>query len=271
MNDAESLPQPTTGNDHAAQQLFDVAQCYWIGPEIERRQKAGLLSTDKKIKLVAAEIVSRIDPDTHDCEQVEVRLNEEVRAMVRVRGTGGTSLPLYGYCGGWDNIEDVHLPSPDDDCAFVVIFQSGDGLVIKADKRHRVGTVTRTTDIASEFLESAQANLDAGRLHPFVDDLMAAVELVAKGYLYWCFETRFWKPKSHQAVKSRLYASAHKGDVPAEYAQLHGGLLELRGPARYGEGALELSADEAADMLRGARDMHRDLATQTCQPGAGCQ
>jgi uncharacterized protein (UPF0332 family) len=264
LNDVEtpSESQPAaTDDDDVAQRLFDDAQRYWIEPEIQRRQATGLVPVGEKIKLVAAEIVSRIDPSTHDRERVDVRLNAEVRAMVRVQGTGGTSLPLYGYCGGWDNIEDVHLPPPDDDCAFVVIFQSGDGLVIKADKRHRVGTVARMADTAREFLESAQTSLDASRLHPFADDLLAAVELVAKGSLYWCFETRFWKSKSHQAVGKRLYMSAHKGDVPAEYAQLQRRLLELRGPARYGEGALKLSTEEAAEMLRAAWAMHQRLAT----------
>ena len=148
---------------------------------------------------------------------------------------------------------------PDDDCAFTVIFQSGDGLVIKADRRHRVGTVSRMTDIAGEFLGSAQANLDGSRLHPFVDDLLAAVELVAKGYLYWCFETRFWKPRSHQTVKSRLYESAYKGDVPRDYAQLQRRLLELRRSARYGEGALDLSTGEAAEMLQSAMEKYQGL------------
>jgi hypothetical protein len=57
---------------------------FWINPEIERSREAGTLPED--FALSAAQVI--LDPGA---DELQVRLNEEVKAAALVRGASATS------------------------------------------------------------------------------------------------------------------------------------------------------------------------------------
>lgn len=241
-----------------AEQVAEVAEHLWIGPEIERRQSEGTLPQGKA-KLYCAEILSRIDPSAKS-GSVEVRLNQEGRALIKIRGKERPE-HVFAYHGSGDDVEDVFLPEPEDDCIHIVIFAvDGGGRMVKADRRFRLSTIRRMIEVAAQFLASAGRSIDVGELNSAAECLFAAVELTAKAHLYLEFETRYFNSASHKGVGSAYNLASRRGAVKPDHAKLYNRLGRLRKAARYAEEPLSLTVDAAAKMLEIAQEMHDEIA-----------
>ncbi len=114
-------------------------------------------------------------------------------------------------------------------------------------------------EVAREFLDSAAASLQRGDLHPFVENLFAATELMAKAYLLTVPASGSGSARSHSAVHRPFNLERKEGRVHDPFAALLNRLAELRPAARYLKKDLGLDPAEAATMLATAAEMHRAL------------
>lgn len=223
------------------QALWNQAWELWIAPEVEARRKAGRLSPG--VELRAVQVI--FDPDA---AALEVRLNEEVRAVSEVKVEGRIETGQAIFVDQVQGISSVELTDHDPDAGHFTALRLTDYWYIAFDFRRHATRVGRMVARAQEYLSVAGGALQAGALAAFVDNLYSAMELLAKAELVLS-AGHDPHTRKHSTIRAQFNRWGHLGNVEAEHVRLLNHLGSLRPKARYLEGLLDIDASEAARML----------------------
>lgn len=226
----------------------------WINPEIERRQKTGDLP--ENFTLYSAQVIMNFDAPT------EVRLNEEIRAVL----VGDFSKPVEDgeqvTVDILENIKEISLTEDDPNAGHFTMMLHRGNWFAGFDFRYNAALVSDHLDAARQFLDSASSSLlERGHFRVVVDNLFSAVELLAKGLLLMHDKTVL-TTKKHGIIHSRYNQWGHLENPDEQYTQLLNKLIPLRSSARYLHKDLNLSEEEAMNMIEIAEDMFLDLKAQ---------
>lgn len=239
--------------DVFAQQCFEL----FIEPELERRRNAGVLSD--AFQLLAVQVVF------HAGGPAEVRFNEEVNGHAEVRASRGFDRGEEVTFDDLEEIEGFTLTDEEPDAAHITMFRLRSGWTIHADFRFNATRVANHTAAAQEFLDSAAENVSQGRLRPFVEDIFAAVELMATCELLFIADQDVLRSRRsrHRHVSSQYNRMGKFGTVEQRFVRLHNRADGLRRSARYLHASLSLGEEEAREMLGTAREMMETLRAKT--------
>lgn len=232
---------------------MDAVCATWVLPEIARRHDAGELP--EGFRLRAYQLI--LDDETR---VTEIRLNEEVRAAVRVRSR--RELARDDVVLGDEGIEipfEILLTDHDPNGGHFTAIATDHGVLTSYDVRPNARRAAEHGDAAREYLNSAAAALKRDDLRAFVQSLFDATELMAKAYLLTVPTSGTGSGRSHSAVHRPFNLERREGRVHDSFARLLNRLSELRPAARYLEKDFELDRAEAETMLAAASEMYRAL------------
>ena len=181
--------------DEATARFIQQIEEFWLNPEIERRLQEGRFSEDTALYAVQV-IFNRGSP-------VQVRLNGEVRADVTVRPTSPLTPGQEVSLADIEHIEDIELTEDDPNAGHITLLRHNDSWAIRFDFRHNAAHVTMHIEVAQEFLRCAEFALSAGLLRAFVENILAANELMAKALLM-THDAAILDARRHNAVRSRF-------------------------------------------------------------------
>jgi hypothetical protein len=200
--------------------MFQIA----FTPEIERRIAAGLI--DDAFFVNVAQLITR------DGGKQEVRFNDEVRGVGRVRVNQpvqkGDPVP-FSDLAGMENfdVEEVEL-----DCGHFTMFYSNPGWRIffnfNTGRAKSFGLIER----AAEFLAAARYSAEQGHAGPAIDNLFSACELLSKARLI-LIRSPAVQSKSHGSIGSAINAWRKLGNVDAAFVDLFNRMSNEREGARY--------------------------------------
>lgn len=227
-------------------QFFD----FWINPEIKRRQKEGDLPED--FKMHSVQVIMNFG------KPIEVRLNNEIKVAL----VGVLSRPIKaGEQVTFDvfkEITEILLTENDPNAGhFTMILHRGNW-IFSFDFRYNASLVINHLDTARQFLDSASSALEREHFSALVDNLYTSVELMAKGLLIMHDQTVL-NSSNHGIIHSRYNKWGHLGNTDKRYTKLLNKLISRRISARYLQGNLVLSKEEAKTMIEIAEDMYLDL------------
>jgi hypothetical protein len=227
-----------------------VAFRFWITPELERRKAAGELSDDFTLR--AAQIIFTVDT-----EAPEVRLNEEVQAVVRGKLTRPVEKGELVMENDIEGVAEILLTDLDPDAGHLTFVLHKGEWVVRGDLRLNASKSAAHVAAAREFLESARWAAEHGHARAFVDTLLSATELMAKGFLIWAPENKtLLSAKSHGSIHALFNKGHREAKVDGRHTSLLNQLAILRQPARYLAGDFELTSEEMSSMLATADEMY---------------
>jgi uncharacterized protein (UPF0332 family) len=223
----------------------------WINPEINRRREAGTLPEN-----FSAYAIQVIFDDDLEC--VQVRLNEEVRAVLEVDFTRDIKAGDAITISDIGDVKRVQLTKEDPNAGHFTLIRKKEGWTIAFDFTRNVTRSHQYLDAANEFLKSAEFAFNNKYFRAFIDNLHSTAELVAKGLLIM-HDSEALKSKKHGQVSGKYNLWGCFGNINVQYTKLLNLLQKLRKSARYLEGDLTLTPVEAKDMLTVAEAMVKDL------------
>jgi uncharacterized protein (UPF0332 family) len=198
-------------------------------------------------------------------EPPQVRLNDEVTAVFTATLPGATpdsigqTVPLSSL----EDITGVQLSADDENAAHITLLIHRGKWFISFDLRYNRGRILEYLATVDEFLATARDAVQNERFRPFVDNLLGAVEHLARALLLvHPDEDLLKRDSSHNFVQTRFNQQSHFGNVDPRYSSLLNRLWDLRKPARYMTREFALSADEAAKLLAVAEEMRREAEAQ---------
>lgn len=239
----ESSAEPGDLGPAVFEQILEL----FIRPEVERRRAEGRLADGTSLQ--AAQVIC-----FPDARPNLVRLNEEVRAIAKVKLKDGVSKkekdPVFAdEIAGY---ETVLLPETEDpDCGHATMLRLGGRWFVVFDFRYNRGRSRVLLARARQFLETAAHALERQSWSPFVYNLFTTAELAAKAELLSLPDPGLLKARKHNAVKSRLNRWARLGNVDTAHSSAFNRLTDLRSAAAYSMAEFSLD-DEAANELHGA-------------------
>lgn len=223
--------------------LFSDLVGRFVNPEVQRRLAAGNWNREQGVFMFQVLLHGDGDP--------EVRLNREIGGNLMATATraleAGQDVALQDIAG-------VSRYSPRDEDAgvpHVTAFAHSSGWSIAFEFAGGHPSRDKFLTLAREFMETARQAHASGRLGPLVDNAFSAAELLAKAELLSCRPTveRVLNSRKHGGVARPYHLWANLGNTDARFAQLLKRLSAMRGPARYLDTELELSAREAGEIV----------------------
>lgn len=239
-----------------AQRLIKQTMDLWVEPEIKRRHEADGIPLP--LPLSAAQVI--FDPDA---EVVEIRLNEEVKAVGEIEAEGpvekGQLLRIEP-----SKITNLVLTDSDPNAGHITLYAFGPRWVVSFDFRRNASRIKQHLGAAREFLDVASHAREGGKTRAFAENLFAAVELLAKSILLTLPGREILESKRHPTIARRFNRWAGKlGNADPRFAQLLNHLDKIRGSARYLRAEYELSPQEAKEMEETAEEMY-SFAEKNC-------
>lgn len=233
--------------ERAVQHFMDM----FVLPEISRRQQAGELPVP--FGLTAAQVV--FFPDHRPRI---VRLNTEVKAVAKIalheEVTKQAGDVVYEH--EINSMEGLELSNEDDpDCGHMTLIKMQGRWFLGFDFFYNKALARRHIERAKEFVQVADFAASQNLLNAFIDAAFSAAELIAKSQELQHGDSDFRAKANHKAIAVRYNRSAHWGNVNSEYAAALNRLQRLRGAARYLQGDLDLTPDEAQELLKTIRAM----------------
>ena len=120
--------------DEIKQRVFQQVMDIYIIPEIERRKKEGKIKEGTIISKM--QIVFSLDKGKN-----EIRLNEEVKAIVKGRATRDIQKGETVYERDIDSIEGVELTDEDINCGHITLLLFKNNWVVSFDCRYNKGKI----------------------------------------------------------------------------------------------------------------------------------
>jgi uncharacterized protein (UPF0332 family) len=233
--------------ENTFKQIMDI----WITPEIIRRQQSG--SIPRPYDLRAAQVIFHVDGRPN-----EIRLNKEVRSIVKVKLKDGTAKKNKGdsvYAHEIESYESFRLSDNEDqNCGHITLHRIGDKWTIAFDCIYNKGIAAEHLSAARQFITAAQQALTPNSMRVFVDTCFSAAELTAKALLLTTPIPGENTKMSHKRIHSRYNIEAKLGNVEASHKNALNRLAALRTSARYLNNALDLSESEAHTLIQAVED-----------------
>ncbi len=243
--------------DRTLQQVFDV----WVAPEVERRRSAGQLPPN--FQLWQAQIVFEVDAP------VRVRLNDEVRSVMKVRATRAIAKGEAVGMNDFSEVVSIELTDNDPNAGHITLLFHQGIWYLAWDTRYNAQLIDTTIKVATEFMELARDNLTSSppRVRPFAENLFSAVELLAKAVLLALPDKKVLSGKTHGLIKSNFNQWSNLGNIDSDFANLLNELGRMRDPARYGLKPWELPVGEAQALLARAEKMQAEVTSRAPRRG----
>ena len=212
-------------NENISQKVFQQTMDIWVKPEIERRNSQGRLTN---FKLRSAQIIFSLDRGWN-----KVRINDEVKAIVKckVNCSKKKGEPVYEH--DIDNISQITLTEKDPNCAHITLFLFKNNWIISFNFRYNKKRIKEHVEAAKEFFKSAKENLEKNRLRPFFENSFACAELSAKAVLLQLPDKKILEGKNHKSRINSFKNWAILGNVKQEHSKILERLNQLRPSARY--------------------------------------
>ena len=208
------------------QKVFQQVMDIFITPEIERRRKEGSIKDGTIITKM--QIVFSLDTGKN-----EVRLNDEVKAIVKAKANKPIQKREIVYETDISAIEDIELTDEDLNCVHITLLLFKDNWTISFDFRYNKERVKVHIEASKEFYESAINSLDNQRLRPFYENAFATAELSAISVLLTLPSKEILECRNHKKRLSQFKNWADLGNVKMEFSTTLSGLSKLRDSARY--------------------------------------
>lgn len=238
-----------TASNEFADNLFDQVLSIWVNPEIERRNRAGLI--DNKFVFWAAQVI--MDPSGPE----KIRLNEEARGIFKLQNMADDSTvspaTFHTVTG---EIREFTLEK--DDCpnaGHITLIRHLKGFFIAFDFLYNAAVIADHVTTAQEFFDEAKAALSSNHIKACVANLHIAVELTAKSLLLLHPDKSLMTSKKHRYVLSKYNEYSKQGNTEQRFAQLLNNLANLRNTARYPNGSFSVTQQQAEQMLEVAIEM----------------
>lgn len=209
----------------------------FFAPELIRRQKQGELP--KPYALHAAQYImykgmeESVFRFNGDCKFTIVT-DEDLEPIDRTKLTRETdfTLDLHPDDGDAGHISILLLADGGWTGAFSCIYNR------EASREHLAA--------ADEFAEAAIQSLRNKNMRAFVDTMFSACELISKAFILSDLSPQHAKGGgSHSLISSKVNLETKTGTVPEMYSALHNKYKNLRNPARYLKGSMNLTHEEA--------------------------
>lgn len=207
------------------QRLLDQTLTIWVNPEVERRIQTGKAAPG--FRLLAFQIVF---PSPHDRRSHEVRLNGEVRVLVRYKTDGAVEVGDMVSMTA-DRVGSFRLPDDEDpNAAHLTAVQFGQQWVVGFDFTYNRDRAEQRLKAAREFLTAAEGAAANGLFRPAYECLFGALELAAEADLILVPT----KPtKKHQERAKRFKEWVKLGNAPSGADVGLYRLAQRRADARY--------------------------------------
>ena len=233
-------------DDAFVQQMVSL----WINPEIERRKMTNLLP--EGFTYYAAQVIMNHDAPT------QVRFNEEVHALVKGKYEGPSTRGDKIDLDQFEDIKEIDLTEADANAGHITILAHRGQWIIRFDFRYNAARSRQHLAAAREFIDAAASSLERGHLRPLADNLFSAVELLAKATLL-LHDHDMLITKKHGMVQAKYNLWGKLGNTDSRYTKLLNRLADLRSSSRYLNKELNLTPNEATDMLIIAENMFIDV------------
>lgn len=251
MDEISERPATPAGLDaEGAKRAFDQMWENHFGPEVAKRQAAGLLPAEFKVFM--AQLL--IPPDGDMC----VLINDEVQGVGLMRASRAVEAGDKVTLADLAHIEAYDLPDNLlDHGHFTVINRGQDWGIHFNFLRGRAKAKDRLVN-AGHFLEAAKESAEKGHAGPAVENLFAAAELASKAELILS-QSPARDAKTHGAVSSAINAYSRTGNIDRAFVSLFNQLGQQRPNARYGDSQSRPAAPSAEDLDLVAAVIERGL------------
>jgi HEPN domain. len=246
MGEIDNSAQTGGLPEEAAQRILEQALDLWIKPEIDRRIAGGSIQAPFPLK--AAQIV--FNPGLPP----EVRLNEQVKAVAAVRATRPIKSGEPVNTADFDLIARIELTEDDPDAGHISFIEHRGNWWITFSFLYNSGRIRESLAAAREFLDSAGHAMLAGHSRAFVENLHAAVELLAKAILFTTLDLNVLKMKTHAIVQSRFNLHGKHSQIDTRFPALLSRLDALRPAARYGVNPILPGESEMKELFATAQE-----------------
>jgi hypothetical protein len=231
--------------------VVEQAMSLWFLPELERRRAAGTIPNPYELR--AAQVL--FYPDERP---TEVRLNEEVRVLARVKFKEGVAKekgePIFHH--EIDNCELLQLPGTEDpNCGHLTLLRLAGSWSLSFDFTYNKGRSKELLQTAKEFLDTAEHALEKGHLRAFTDNLFSAAELTVTVFLITSPRPGERSDMNHKGIRSRFSWFAKLGNVGTSSRETFNSLASARLQARYMKGVFTMSLSEATSHLAAVKEL----------------
>lgn len=213
-------------NKEVGQRLYQQVMDIWVNPEIEKRRKIGKINDNFTLSKI--QIVLSLDQRKN-----KVRLNEQVKAIVKSKINKPIKKGDSVYESDIDSIENIELTNKDSNCAHITLLFFKNNWTISFDFRYNKERIKEHIAASKEFYEAAKFNLDNNLLRPFFENAFASAELSAKGILLMLPDKKILFGRDHKDRLSKFENWAKLGNVKSEFNSTLSRLSSLRDSARY--------------------------------------
>jgi len=208
------------------QKIFQQVMDIYIIPEMERRKKEGRIKDGTIISKM--QIVFSLDKGKN-----EIRLNEEVKAIIRGRATRDIQKGETVYEKDIDSIEGIELTDEDINCGHISLLLFRNNWIVSFDSRYNRERVRNHIEASKEFYEVAIYSLDKNLIRAFYENAFASAELSAISVLLNLPSKEILECRNHKKRLSQFEDWANLGNVKMEFSTTLSTLSELRDSARY--------------------------------------
>jgi uncharacterized protein (UPF0332 family) len=232
------------GMKQTIQQLMDM----FVEPEIKKRQETG--KVEKPFPLQHAQIIFYPDGTPP-----QVRLNDEVKAELRVvlkeefREKVKKGDPVY-----WEKIESIETTKltdeEDPNVGHATILSINGSWLRHCNFIYNKQRSAQHIEAARQFIEAVRTALEKKHWAVLIDSLCSASELTAKAYLLGSPNKTIMESKTHGIVASRANMHRKLGNLQGHHIEAFNKAWNIRGRARYLEGELTFTEQEAVDLLK---------------------
>ncbi|MCP8309782.1 MAG: HEPN domain-containing protein [archaeon] len=238
-------------SEEGSRNLFQKIMDIWILPEIERRKQNRVLP--EGFELWAAQILFHLDWSAN-----KIRLNDEVRAIAKCKLEKGICKKKDEliYRNEIESIKELILSDKDDpNAAHVTLVRLRNEWYIFLDFRYNRGRAKKCLTTAEEFYNAAKLAYGNDLLHPFIDNLFSATELLATAQLLIIPDRDYSKKQTHKSTQLKYSAFVNIGNYKVDYKNNLNKLSGLRSCARYLKESFQISRKDAEDYLTITEDM----------------
>lgn len=202
-------------NEKERKRIFEQVMNIWAIPEVERRQRDGILKNDFEIKRV--QVIFTLG------ESPEIKFNEDVSitAMAKVNRSiiKGEEVKYSDI----DKIEKFIVDYPSNS-GHITLFQLLDNWIIIFDARYNMEKIRELLERSKEFYNSAKDDLEGNRLRPFYENCWNSAELSAVCHSLCIGGTI----KGHGENIKNFLEWSKLGNVDKKYVEILSQLKDLR-------------------------------------------
>ena len=212
------------GPERTLAHLWDLS----IGPEIAKRQAAGILPPDY-VPFIAQVLYPVEGPN-------RVLLDDEVKGVGLMRAQRAVKAGEAMTFNDLAHLEAFELPNDLIDHGHFTIIRRPDGWGMHFNFKSGRGKAQDMLRLAQQFLDASRHSAANGHAGPAVDTLFSAAELISKAELI-LHRNPAVQTKKHDPIKSAINAWSKLGNIDAAFVALYNRLHRDRPNARYGDEA----------------------------------